>query len=72
MLGVSLLGFAPGPFIVGVVSDLTNLKTALMLAPLVSLLAAALFLLASRCYERDVASLAPSDADRSGPPGDGR
>lgn len=72
VLGVSLLGFAPGPFIVGVVSDLTSLKTALMLAPLVSLLAAALFLLASRCYESDVASLALSDADRSGTPGDGR
>ena len=66
VLGVSLLGFAPGPFVVGVVSDLTNLKTALMLAPLVSLLAAGLFLLASRCYERDVASLALSDADRLG------
>jgi MFS family permease len=66
VLGVSLLGFAPGPFVVGVVSDVTDLKTALMLAPLVSLLAAGLFLLASRCYERDVASLALSDADRLG------
>ena len=69
VLGISLLGLAPGPFVVGIVSDLTNLKTALMLAPLVSLLATALFLLASRCYERDVASLALSDASRSG---DGR
>ena len=66
VLGVSLLGLAPGPFVVGVVSDVTDLKTALMLAPLVSLLAAGLFLLASRCYERDVASLALSDADRLG------
>ncbi len=65
VLGVSLLGFAPGPFFVGVVSDVTDLRTALMLAPLVSLLAAALFLLASRCYERDVASLALSDAHQS-------
>ena len=69
VLGISLLGLAPGPFVVGIVSDLSNLKTALMLAPLVSLLATALFLLASRCYERDVASLALSDDYRSG---DGR
>ena len=57
VLGVSLLGLAPGPVIVGLVSDMTDLKTALTLAPLVSIVAAALFLSASRSYERDVASL---------------
>jgi MFS family permease len=57
VLGASLLGLAPGPFVVGLLSDATNLKTALTLAPLVSLLAATLFLLASRHYESDRAKL---------------
>lgn len=55
VLGASLLGLAPGPFLVGLVSDLTDLKTALTVAPSISLVAAALFLLASRSYEDDVA-----------------
>jgi hypothetical protein len=57
VLGASLLGLAPGPFVVGLLSDATNLKTALTFAPLVSLLAATLFLLASRQYENDRAKL---------------
>ncbi|MGO4391308.1 MFS transporter [Variovorax sp. M-6] len=55
VLGASLLGLAPGPFLVGVVSDWSDLKTALTVAPLMSLVAAVLFLLASRSYERDAA-----------------
>jgi MFS family permease len=58
VLGASLLGLAPGPFVVGLVSDLTDLKIALTLAPTISLVAAAMFLLASRSYENDVASCA--------------
>ena len=64
VLGASLLGLAPGPFIVGLVSDATNLKTALTVAPLISLVAAALFLLASRSYESDVGNI-EKEADRS-------
>ncbi|MGJ7512200.1 MFS transporter [Variovorax sp. GT1P44] len=55
VLGASLLGLAPGPFVVGLISDMSDLKTALTVAPLVSLVAAGLFLLASRTYERDAA-----------------
>jgi len=55
VLGASLLGLAPGPYLVGLLSDFTNLKTALTAAPLISLLAALLFLLASRYYESDMA-----------------
>ena len=64
VLGASLLGLAPGPFIVGLVSDATDLKTALTVAPLISLVAAALFLLASRSYESDVGNI-EKEADRS-------
>ncbi|MDM0113687.1 MFS transporter [Variovorax sp. J22R133] len=56
VLGASLLGLAPGPFLVGLVSDMVDLKTALTLAPVVTFVAAALFLAASRTYERDVAA----------------
>ncbi|MDM0071781.1 MFS transporter [Variovorax sp. J31P207] len=65
VLGASLLGLAPGPFLVGLLSDLIDLRTALTLAPLVSFVAAALFLLAARSYERDAARFAP--AGSSGP-----
>ena len=54
VLGASLLGLAPGPYLVGLLSDVTNLKTALMTAPLISLLAALMFLLAARYYESDM------------------
>jgi MFS family permease len=64
VLGASLLGLAPGPFIVGLVSDATDLKTALTVAPLISLVVAALFLLASRSYESDVGKI-EKEADRS-------
>ncbi len=49
----NLLGLAPGPWIVGRLSDVFDLQTALMLAPAVSLAAAGCFLLAARHYPRD-------------------
>src|SRR5204862_3474602 len=43
VLGASLLGLAPAPYLVGLLSDATNLKTALTVAPLISVAAALLF-----------------------------
>ena len=53
VLGNNLLGFAPGPVLVGVVSDAIGLKAAMTLAPVVCLLAATFFLLGARHYERE-------------------
>lgn len=53
VLGNNLLGFAPGPVIVGHLSDAYGLKFALTVAPLVCLLAAICFLIAARHYRRD-------------------
>jgi MFS family permease len=53
VLSHNLIGFAPGPLIVGALSDRYGLKFALNVAPLVCLGAAALFLLASRHYKRE-------------------
>lgn len=67
VLGASLFGLAPGPFIVGLISDVSDLKTALTIAPLISLVATGLFLLASRAYEGDAArfrNVAPLEPDR--------
>jgi len=61
VLGASLLGLAPMPYLVGLLSDLTNLKTALTVAPVVSLVAAGFFVLASRSYVKDVAKYAAID-----------
>ncbi|MGS0743065.1 MFS transporter [Glaciimonas sp. GG7] len=55
VLGASLLGLAPGPYLVGILSEMTNLNTALSFAPCVSIVAAILFMLASRSYKEDVA-----------------
>jgi MFS family permease len=52
-LANNLIGLAPGPFIVGMLSDFFGLKLALTLAPLVALVAAVFFILASRSYEAD-------------------
>ena len=49
----NLFGLAAGPFVVGVLSDLYGLQTALALAPAFGILAAAFFLLAARSYESD-------------------
>lgn len=54
-LANNLIGLAPGPFIVGMLSDFFGLKLALTLAPVLALAAAVLFLLASRSYEADAA-----------------
>lgn len=66
VLGASLLGLAPGPFVVGLISDLSDLKTALTVVPVISLVATGLFLLASRSYECDAARF--RSIAESGPP----
>jgi MFS family permease len=53
VLGNNLLGFAPGPVVVGQLSDVFGLKAALTVAPLMCLIAAAFFLLAARYYRAD-------------------
>jgi MFS family permease len=53
VLSHNLIGFAPGPVIVGALSDSYGLKFALTVAPLVCLGAATFFLLASRHYKRE-------------------
>ncbi len=53
VLGNNLLGFAPGPLLVGTLSDAYGLKLALTVAPLVCLVAAACFIVASRSYQGD-------------------
>jgi len=52
-LANNLIGLAPGPLIVGMLSDVFGLKLALTLAPVVALAAAVFFILASRSYEAD-------------------
>ncbi|NJD31463.1 MAG: MFS transporter [Gammaproteobacteria bacterium] len=63
VLGNNLLGLAPGPVIVGKLSDAYGLKFALTLAPLVCLLSAACFLVAAKHYKRDTGHFAePADS----------
>jgi len=50
VLGNNLLGLAPGPVVVGALSDAWGLRFALGTAPLTCLVAAGFFLLASRHY----------------------
>jgi MFS family permease len=65
-LANNLIGLAPGPFIVGILSDVFDLKLALTLAPVVALAAAVFFILASRSYEADrERNDARNPADRS-------
>jgi MFS family permease len=67
-LANNLIGLAPGPFIVGILSDSLGLKLALTLAPVLALAAAVFFVLASRSYEADTArNQARSLEDRSTP-----
>jgi MFS family permease len=54
----NLLGLAPGPYLVGVLSDSIGLKSALTIVPVAGLFASACFLLAAGSYERDVAARA--------------
>ncbi|MFM0342156.1 MFS transporter [Paraburkholderia fungorum] len=59
-LANNLIGLAPGPLIVGLLSDFFGLKLALTLAPVMALAATICFLLASRSYEADVARILAS------------
>lgn len=54
-LAYNLIGLAPGPFLVGMLSDVFGLKLALSVAPVFALAAAVFFVLASRSYEADAA-----------------
>src|SRR5690606_7279249 len=62
VLGNNLLGLAPGPIIVGALSDAYGLKHALTVAPFVCLAATACFLAGARHY--------PHDAGRFEEPGE--
>lgn len=61
VLGNNLLGFAPGPILIGALSDAVGLKAALTIAPAVCLLAAMCFLRAARHYDRDRGHFAEPD-----------
>ena len=52
-LSNNLLGLAPGPVLVGALSDAFGLRTALALAPTTCFVAAACFLVAAHYYERE-------------------
>ena len=54
-LANNLIGLAPGPLIVGMLSDRLGLKLALTLTPLLALVSAVFFVLVSRSYEADAA-----------------
>jgi MFS family permease len=53
VLGNNLLGLAPGPVVVGALSDAYGLKLALGIAPLMCLASAAFFMIAARHYPRE-------------------
>lgn len=53
VLGNNLLGFAPGPVLIGALSDVMGLKAAMAIAPAACLLAAMFFMLGARHYERE-------------------
>lgn len=53
-LAQNLLGLAAGPFIAGWISDAWSLEAALAVMPVFGVLAAGLFMVAARGYERDV------------------
>jgi predicted MFS family arabinose efflux permease len=60
---LNLLGLALGPFLTGVLSDQWGLQHALAVVPLFSVLAAALFVIAMRSYEADVARVSDVKLD---------
>ena len=64
-LANNLIGLAPGPLIVGVLSDALGLQRALSLAPLLALAASVFFVMVSRSYESDVARLRASAAQEA-------
>ena len=53
VLGNNLIGLAPGPLVVGTLSDAFGLKLALTVAVLVGVLSAICFLFAARAYTHD-------------------
>ena len=53
-LFIALLGMAPGPFVTGVLGDRFGLQVAMQIVPLVSLLAAVIYLFAARSYAADL------------------
>ena len=50
----NLLGSTPGPFVMGAISDATNIQTAFTFLPISLLISSLLFFLGSRYYERDM------------------
>jgi MFS family permease len=63
----NLLGLAPGPYVIGVLSDALSLKTALTIMPVAGLFASACFLVAARSYESDTAANAARSSPAPGP-----
>lgn len=59
-LANNLIGLAPGPFMTGVLADRMDLLSALQLAPLVCLLAAAAFAAGQRFYANDLRCMGAS------------
>jgi MFS family permease len=55
-LSNNLLGLAPGPYVVGALSDALGLKTALTIMPVAGLFASVCFLIAARSHARDAAA----------------
>lgn len=54
----NLLGSTPGPFVMGAISDASNIQTAFSFLPISLLLAAILFYAGSRHYEKDMKKVA--------------
>lgn len=57
-LANNLLGLAPGPFLVGALSDVYGLQVAMAFAPSMCVAAGVCFVVASRSFKRDAARLA--------------
>ena len=53
----NLLGLAPGPILVGLIADHSDLTTALRTIPVIGLGAAVAFLIVTRHYSRDTRRL---------------
>ncbi len=70
----NLFGLAAGPFLAGVLSDSYGLATAMTIIPAAGVLATIFFLLAARCYERDLQRVGTVriEADEVAPAGGAR
>jgi MFS family permease len=64
-LANNLIGLAPGPFVTGVLADLTSLDVAMRIIPVAGILAAFFFLLAARSYEEDRQHYATARTERT-------